>query len=266
MDSLLRQYLAVADPFLLGLTGAQMALGFPLLDGMRFPGVRGGYVLSRRDLYPTPGAWYFAGYQVSDAGIREDYDADVGITITSNRSFPHGVSRGYQYRVAAILGNGFMSTWSEPIRIDVDAAGALITAGVPLWPLDLHATPIAAGKYRVSWGYSGYGAGRNAAGARVWPYKFEVYEGEDAESIDYDTPLTDSVTGLAYTLFSGRASVFSFTTAAYDEATTHAFAVRAISAAGHKERNERAASGGKARTSLPQPPIGPGQIEPQGSS
>lgn len=262
MDELLAQHLAIADPFGLGLTGAQMALGFPLLDGLRFPGVRGGYVLSRRDLYPTPGPWYFAGYAIED----DLYNPGVGRTIKSNRSFPHGTSRAYQYRIAAILGNGFISKWSEPIRIDVDATGALITAGVPLWPLHVTATPIAGGRYRVRWSYSHYGAGRNAAGARVWPYKFEVYEGADLAGIDYDTPLTDAVTGLAYTPYSAPGEVFSFTTPAYDDGTEHAFDVRAISAAGKTELHAYGALGGKARAAAPEAPFSPGQINPEGSS
>ena len=127
------------------------------------------------------------------------------------------------------MGNGFISRLCEPVRVDFDSLADLITPALPLFPQQLAATPQAGGKFSVTWIYDPYGQGG-------FPADFQVFEGATAATVDYNTPLVDSVTGLSAVPFDGGAG-FRFTTQAYADGSDHVFAARARNSNGVAELN-----------------------------
>ncbi len=219
MSALTDQYQAVADPFGHGTSVASLGLQMNMTRGQAFPWTAGGVALLRRQLYPTTGEWMYCGLALSTDSQISNFP---GLT--------HTAEQAYQYAAVRILGNGFISRGCEPVRVDFDAAGDLITPRLPMFPLDIIAEPIAGGKFRVSWDYDRYGEGAP-------PTDFQVFEGTTPATVDYDTPLTDSVTSLAFTLYIAEQRAFSFTTTAYSHGTPHAFGVRGRNSGGVAELN-----------------------------
>jgi hypothetical protein len=95
----------------------------------------------------------------------------------------------------------------------------------------------------VSWGYYQFGEGER-------PADFQVFAGADSESIDFNTPLVDSETGVDYVAFTA-AERFSLLTAAFLEDAPKAFAVRARSSAGVRELNTAATDVVRAKAAVP---------------
>lgn len=208
----LRQFIENAEPFGGKAAPNAFALAYPLTRGFCFPILTGAFILRRRTLYPTPGPWIDCGLAFKSASAIKNYPG-----------FAHAASQGYQYTVAVTDGNGYLSHHYEPTRVDFDAEGDLITPALPAWPLEMRAVPIEDGAFRIHWIYDPYGQG-------AAPTDFEVYEGDDEESIDYNTPL-----GTADYVANVRA--YSYETEGYDDATPKAFAVRARNSEEVAEKN-----------------------------
>lgn len=213
--------LGVLDAFLDGeMTPDQFGAFLFLTGGIAFPLQSGTVVLRRRKLTPRPERWVICGY----AAPGDD-------TITNDDSVTHEANSSYWYSAAQVYGNGMASAWSEPVRLDFDGSQNLISPGLPNAPENLRVTPLVGGKFLVEGTYRSFGQG----GA---PKDFQVFAGAAPGSVDYGTPLVDSVTGLAYATFDGSRERFTFTTAAFADGTTKAFAARARNAAGVAERSE----------------------------
>ena len=227
------------DPFGGYSNATAMALAYGLTAGFVFPFRAGLVLLLRRRLYPTVSAWRFAGMaRVNTA------------TVTNWASWPHENDSAFQYAVCKVLGNGFMSEITEPVRMDFDGSGARIVPALPMFPVNVVATAIAGGKFVVSWEYDPFGQG-------AVPTDFQVFEGT-TPSLAYGSPLTDSVTGLNVVAYSPLRRVYSFTTAAFGDGTTHYFGVRARSSAAVAEKNTFATPAAVARS------VGPAAAAPIG--
>ncbi|MCH7885354.1 MAG: hypothetical protein IIC01_08900 [Planctomycetes bacterium] len=233
MSYLVDHHLAVVDPFRHGTTALQMGMMMNLHHGMTFPWRDGGVALMRRELYPSPGQWEYCGIAIETETQVKNYPG-----------FTHQVSQAYQYAAVVFLGNGMISAMSEPVRLDFDSNGDLIQPMMPNAPSSVCAQPIAAGQYRVSWEYDPFGHG-------AFPKDFQVFEGPDAASIDYGTPLTDSITGLSTVAHVGHQRLYSFTTTAFADLSPHAFAARARNSAAVAEINTLATVVKKAHAAAP---------------
>lgn len=222
---MVEEYQREADPIGRGLgTFDQASLGFAYSCGHSFPWIGGCYVLRRRRLYPDVSEWTFCGSADIDAA-----------TVKNSTGFPHEANMAYQYAAAVAFGNAQASEFCEPIRVDFDGSVALITPPMPMFPLNVQAKPIAGGKFLVTWSYDPYGHG-------AWPTDFQVFAGATVGTIDYGTPLTDSVTGLSVAKVYGPQRRFEFTTAAFSHGTTKVFGVRARNSGGVSEKNTRTSS------------------------
>jgi hypothetical protein len=208
-------------------------LGHPWTAGLGFPGVVGTdlVLLVRRNLYPV-GEWYYCGVAEADAGA-----------IFNGDGYPHEASMGYQYAAAFCHANGYRSPFCEPVRVDFDAVPAVITPALPMWPQDVVATAIADGKYRVTWSYDPWGQGG-------WPTDFQVFGGLPG-AVNYGAPLTDSVTGLTYTLAEATRQSYYFTTGVYADGAKTEFGVRARNSGGVAEKNTHVSPWRYARDSNP---------------
>jgi hypothetical protein len=209
-----RQMRETRDPHRRGAwTAGMRILGYPRMRGRRWPYRSSLVVLRRRALYPTPGEWH------------ECATADLAETVTANRAeHKHVANTAWQYAAVRVQGNGYESAASEPVRVDFDNAGDLINPRLPAWPLEVAATPIAGGEFRITWVYDPWGQGD-------WPADFAVYEGADAGSIDYDT----IVGTVAFDPAAGE-QVFT-TSETYGDGTEHCFAVRGRNSSGVEEKN-----------------------------
>lgn len=234
MSYLLDHHLAVVDPFRLGFSSAPLlGLLMPIPRGCSFPWRDGAVALLRRPLYPDVGEWVYCGLALGDA--------------TTLKNFPgmgHSADQAYQYTAVVILGNGMISTMFEPTRVDFDGAKALITPRLPTFPVHQSAKAIDSGKYAIVWEYAPEGQGG-------FPTDFQVFEGSDPGSVDYNTPLTDSQTGLDVVTYSGGRRIFTFTTAAYSDLTAHVFGVRARNVNGVAEKNTYTTTSQRARAAAP---------------
>ncbi len=232
MSVLLDHYKRGCDPYHLGHSNVDvLAMGYAMTEGTVFPYPGGGVVLRRRRLYPDVGPWSICGFAKPNE-----------TTVANMPGFPKQASMGFQYDAAIVLGNGFAGRFSEPVRVDFDSGGIRISPPLPMFPRHVCSEPIAGGRFRVCWEYDPYGQGE-------WPTDFRAFRGADAASIDFNTPLTDSVTGLTTTPFVGSRRLYEFTTAAYGNGTTHVFAVRARSSAAVSELNTYATQPKTARAS-----------------
>lgn len=180
-----------------------------------------GAVLQRRALYPVVGDWEDVGF--APEPVR---------TVRTWRHVSHAANSGYEYRVMRRNTAGVTSLYaSDRTRLDFDGSGVRRDA-MPAAPVSVSAKPIAGGKFLVTWLYDGIGEA-------VFPSRFLVFAGATAETIDYGTPLTDSVTGLAYVAARPGRRVYQFTTAAFSHGASRAFAVRSVNAALVAELNVR---------------------------
>lgn len=219
MSYLRDQHWATSDPFLRGTQAAQLCTLMSMTHGQMWPWMEGGAMLLRRTLYPTFGSWEYCGISTPAEGTIRQYDG-----------FVHAPSQAYQYTAVRLLGNGFVSTMARPIRLDFDDEGALILPLLPAPPRDLAVTTLSGGRFRVTWSYDALGQGG-------YPHDFQVFEGEDAGSIDYDTPLVDSITGLNHVRYLAGRSHFAFTTAAFAHGSDHVLAVRGRNSEAVAEQN-----------------------------
>lgn len=221
MRSVVAHHQETQDPIGLGDgESAMLAVGHALTLGACFAYPAGGYVLRRRALYPTPESqWTLCGFARPDATWIE---SDDGVAQEADQA--------YQYAAARVFGNGYAGDWSEPVRVDFDAAGDLILPALPLFPQHAAARAIAAGRVVVTWEYDSFGQGG-------WPTDFQVFEGASPAAVNYGAPLTDLVSGLTALPYLVDRRRFQLTTPSYGDGTTHVFAVRARSSAGVAERN-----------------------------
>jgi hypothetical protein len=210
-----------------------LELGYRASRGIAFPSVAGVILLARRRLYPEPEGWRYCGQAHASGGV-----------VRNAPGFGHEAGMGYQYAAAHCRGNGFRSAFGEPTRIDLDDNGDLITPRLPVWPNDINAVAIAGGKFSVRWSYDPYGQGD-------YPADFQVFGGPDAENIDYQTPLTDSETGLSYVLYIHGQRQYQFTTAAYDDLVQQVFAVRGRNSEAVAEKNMYTTATVRARSASP---------------
>lgn len=217
--SLLEQHLQVADTFRQGDRAPHLGLLMHATRGQRFLVREGGIALLRRELYPDPHPWTYCGLaKLADTQIKQF------------PGFTHAASQGYQYTAAEFLGNGFMSPIGEPLRIDFDGAGNRITPALPMFPVDVTATPIAGGMFAIEFGYDPFGQGG-------YPTDFQVFEGPDAVNVNYAAPLVDGVTSLAAVPHVFARPSMTFTSPAYGDRTPHVFVVRGRNGSGTAELN-----------------------------
>ena len=179
MTMLLDQFKRTIDPLGEGLAGSDfLCLGYPMTEGIAFPFAGGGVLLQRRRLYPAVGPWSYCGFARPNES-----------TIQNMQGFDHGANTAFQYRAATVLGNGFVSPFSEPVRVDFDATGALIAPAMPAFPKGVTARPILGGKFAVTFEYDPFGQG-------AYPTDFAVFAGAAAGSVDYNTPLRRGTEGI----------------------------------------------------------------------
>ncbi len=216
------------DPFLSGdLEADQLMLDYPVTRGLLFPDMVGPVLLMRRKVYPGDiEDWYYAGSAHPNTG-----------TIVNANGVTHNASSGYEYTALRAFGNGFVGRIREPIRVDFDGAGAIITPALPTWPRDLRVAPAAGGTFNIYWLYVPWGESNP-------PADFQVFEGTTPATIDYGTPL-GTIT------HDGSQEQYTFTTGAYTDGTKHSFAVRARNSGGVAELNEFASDVLAAEDSTP---------------
>jgi len=231
VSHLLPQFVRTFDPLKRGFGDADSAeLGYAITKGFAFPALSDVIVLMRRKLYPTPELWHYCGQVDADQAVVQNADG-----------YPHEADMGYQYSAALCHASGFRSQFCEPVRVDFDVEGALITPALPMWPIQVAATPIAGGKFKITWAYTPWGQGG-------WPTDFQVFAGLP---MDYGTPLTDSVTGLTYTPYVANRQTYSFTTGAYGDGLAKVFGVRARNSGGTADQNEFTTTSTRARAAAP---------------
>lgn len=221
MSYLVDHHMAVSDPFRRGDRAPHAGLMMNLTRGV-FPWTAGGVALLRRELYPAAHNWTYCGLAIG---------ADT--TIKNYPGMTHSINQAYQYAAVVILGNGMISTMSEPVRLDFDGVGALITPSLPNPPAHLCAVALAGGAARVDWCYDAYGHGG-------YPADFQVFEGASPATVNYGVPMVDAITGLTVVAFDGSRLVYTFTTSAFADGTPHVFAVRGRNSGGVSELNTNA--------------------------
>lgn len=236
---------AVSDPFGHGDNAPCLGLMMNLDSGFTFPWRDGGVALLRREVYPDVGEWTYCGIAVAGQ-----------ITVKNFPGMGHEADQAYEYTAVQFLGNGMVSVMCEPVRLDFDAGGNLITPRLPNAPINLTVKAIAGGKFSISWSYNPFGQGGP-------PTDFQVFTGVDRDNVDYDTPLTDSVTGLDYVAATGQGGGYAFTTAAYGDLTPHVFGVRARSSAPVAEQNTYVTDVIKARAATPTAAPAPEKVHVQ---
>jgi len=221
---LLRQAIETCVP-LQGLGSPDgLSLGYPAAQGLQFPIPQPMVILFRRTLYPTPSAWCVVGI--------EDEATE---TIQEMTSVSHESDQGYQYTACRTDGNGYISEFAEPVRLDY-VSGALVQ-GLPVWPIDLDVTPIAAGEFRITWLFDKYGGSA--------PADFAVYAGADGDNINYGA-------ALGTVNYSARGRQYEYETSeSYADGTARAFAVRARKTGGTAELNTFTSGIYLARTTVP---------------
>lgn len=224
MGVLFDQWRQVIDPFDLegDSRAGWMQQAYRITAGVAFPFRGGGTLLRRRRLYPAVGAWAIVGFARPDQLSALQHD---GVSIEPNMA--------YEYSVGQVLGNGFVGGWSSPLRIEFDGAGDPIS-GMPNAPRRVTAQVIAGGKFIVAFEYDDLGQGGP-------PGSFQVFAGAAAGSIDWNTPLVDSVTGLDH-VPATTVKAYSFITAAYAHGTVRVFGVRARNEVGISEKNTTSVS------------------------
>lgn len=221
------------DPFRIGLSAPCIGLLTVMTRGWEFPWRDGGVALMRREVYPSPGEWLYCGIA---------YGADA--TVRNYKCLGHSAGQAYQYAAVVFLGNGFCSQMCEPVRVDFDDEGDRITPAMPNPPVSAVATAIAGGKFRIVWEYQSWGHG-------AYPADFQVFEGPDPASVDYETALVDSVTGLSVVPYKGTGRIFKFHTAAFGAGSVHVFGVRSRNSNGVAELNAVTTAPKRAAAELP---------------
>lgn len=176
-------------------------------------------ILQRRSVRPTVTAWVdVSSTPISNTTIQ----TDAGDTQAA-------ASASYLFRVVNQNAAGRQTAYpSLPLRQDFDGSSVRIAA-LPNRPVFVHTRSIAAAKMQIRFAY-------NPIGESGVPSEFRIYEGATLATVDYGTPLVDSVTGLNHIVFDPGAAGYEFTTGVLSE-SAHVFVVRGRTAAGDEEAN-----------------------------
>ena len=232
MEKALSQLRETADLVAGGVSSVEaLTLGMQAMLGLRVPLVSDRIVLLRRQMYPAPGGYHYCG-------SADPEDGEIANEVT----YGHEAEMGYQYAAVRMHANGYRSVACEPVRVDFDDEGELIVPALPAPPADLAATPIGGGKFLVTWRYSTFGQG-------ACPADFQVFAGETTP--DYETPLVDSETELAYVSYEPGRAGYGMRTAAYEEGTVRVFGVRGRNSNGVAELNVLTTSPRRAAAASP---------------
>lgn len=208
VKSLLQRFLDIYDALYAGDKPWQWANGMGSTLGECWCRPAGGYLLYRGD----PGSI--------------DYRTPVGATSPTSATpsrighyptFPLRPDTEYAFAVRAVgRGGAEELNTRQVLLIRTDSEGEPIGLA-PNPPIGVSALPQAGGKFLLRWRVSTIGEQTKAA---AW----NVYHDAGSGTIDYDTPI-------------GSATSHKFLTAAYTDALTVRFAVRAASRAGVEELN-----------------------------
>ena len=214
-DDLLRKWLAVWDSLSLGQFGDSRAQGLGLTCGQFWLRTRGGYNLYR---------WTGSRYPVdASGGIVGAAQAGAG-SITNFPFVTHAPGTRYWYLTRAVGAGGVAEqNESQVVRAEFDTSGELM-GPEPNAPESLCARPTAGGCVELGWRY-------RPEGQEVEPFVFEVF-GDGGGAMDWQTPIDN----VAYRR--GRVD-YSWKSTAFEHGALLRFAVRAKSAAGVSERNEK---------------------------
>ena len=213
-STLLAKWLAYYDPIHRGWTPTGIANGICATSGFFFPRIEGGYNL-RRVVGEVPDA---SALIVGAAGAEA----------TTIRTFPwvtHDASTTYAYRLTAVNGGG-VEDWTEEViaETEFDVQGDWVGAR-PNAPADLRVAPAAGGKFVLRWTYSG-------EGEQAEPAVFRVYHDNGTGTVDFETVIA--------TVTHGRGRFhYRYLSEAFANGTRVRWVVRAVSAAGVEEVNER---------------------------
>jgi len=95
---------------LLGFGSADaLALGYPGSLGLTFPHpLDRTVILVRRELYPEPTDWYVVGLGSAADGV-----------VRNSTQAPHEAGQAYQYAACATDGNGYVSAFMAPRRVEM---------------------------------------------------------------------------------------------------------------------------------------------------
>ncbi len=215
---LLSKWLVHYDPLHRGWTLTGIANGVGATCGFFFPRIAGGYNLRR------------AVGQLPD-GLAVIVGA-AGATAETIETFPwvtHDAGVTYTYRLVAVSGGGCEDLIDEvTTQAAFDGAGEWLGAR-PHAPADLQVTPLSGGRFRLGWTYT-------PEGEQAAPASFRVYHDAGTGSMNF----SQVVGTVDYRR--GRLH-YAFTSESFAEGTRVGFVVRAISAAGAQEPNERVVRG-----------------------
>jgi len=215
VGDLVTKWLAVWEPLSLGQFGDSRANGLGLTCGQFWLRTTGGYNLYRwtGDRYPVDVSGGIVGAVRSGASA-----------ITNFPFITHVASTRYWYLIRAVGAGGVEeANESQVVRVELDAAGELL-GPEPNAPESVRARPMAAGCVELRWRYS-------PASQEAEPSIFEVF-GDGGGTMDWQTPVGE----VAYRR--GRVD-YLWTSAAFADGARLRFGVRAKSAMGVSERNER---------------------------
>lgn len=212
---LVTKWLAVWEPLSLGQFGDSRANGLGLTCGQFWLRTVGGYNLYR---------WTGDRCAVDVSGGIVG-SAQSGASVITNFPFvTHAASTRYWYLIRAVGAGGVEEeNESQAVRVELDAAGELL-GPEPNAPVSVCACPTAGGRVELRWRYV-------PEGQAVEPSAFEVF-GDDGGTMDWQTPVGE----VAYRR--GRVD-YLWTSAAFAHGARLRFGVRAKSAMGVSDRNER---------------------------
>jgi len=133
------QFIAASDRLGRGmLSEAFIATGYPARKGIDFPYRNGVWLLQCRKLNP-PGNWEYCG------------TLDLTLTAIVNRSgYTLSNSSGYQFRACRANGNGYISEFTGPIRVDIDSGGNAVSPALPAWPIYVISKAVGSGTAAVA--------------------------------------------------------------------------------------------------------------------
>lgn len=213
MSELLGFYLTHYDAVFLGMGRRGLANGMHATMGQMFPRSSGGANLYRR------------------IGSAEDIDwtdpvGAVGKEVTAIRNFVdrgHDSGQDYSYAVRAISAGGVEQVETpNGVGVSFDGVGSAIIPSVDS-PGELRCSPIANGKFCLSWYY-------RANGRSGGPKEFRIYGNGGTGGVDYGTLV--AVVGFRF-----WQRHYAYESAVFATGTTVAWSVRTVNSAGQEERN-----------------------------
>lgn len=129
----------------------------------------------------------------------------------------HDAGSFYYYGVRPVSQLGILGRCSAPVRVEFDDGGDPRTPA-PNLSRSLHVQRVASGRFKLTWQYALRGQGG-------YPKDFRIYSDNGTGTIDYESPLTDPVTGLIAVPYRAPGAVYGFTTPGYAHGTMVKFAV-----------------------------------------